>query len=546
VTLTIQIFLVAIGAVYLWAGAVRLTRPISEFYVAGGRVPPLLNGMTIAVSFVGVLVFAALAGALGEDGSGRLMLLLASTGGLLVGGLLIAPYLRKFGGYTVPDFLGERFGANGVRPLGVVAVILCSFPALAAVLFGLGLIITRFFAVGIGAAIAAGSGLLLVCTLLGGVRSASRTEIAQYALLLAASLAALAIPVWQTGTAFPDLALEDTLPKLSPADFAVQDLVNRIALAFCLVAGTASLPHLLMRGFTTPNARSVRNGFLLSLPFAAALCMVAPAYAAFFGAPPTASTERSVMLLQALLAAGASAVLLASGSGLLLAIANSLSYDIFYKAVQPMASTGRRILIARASVVFVLGLAAFAAFAVPDKVLPATEAAFSLAASAFLPALVLGVWWKRTTGEGALAGMLAGLVVCLYYLLAPRYFPFAFYETSSFLSNASENDASAYDRLREIYYLADPAAKEAIYQLWKTKVDAIANWGGVKETFAAIFAVPLGVLVTVGVSLFTPAPDADVQRFVDELRKPEPPTPAPLAEDHSASTFSVSQTLISD
>jgi cation/acetate symporter len=146
-------------------------------------------------------------------------------------------------------------------------------------------------------------------------------------------------------------------------------------------------------------------------------------------------------------------------------------------------------------------------------------AAFSLAAGTLLPALLLGIWWKRATGDGALAGMLAGLAVCLYYMLAPRYMPFAFYETSSFLSNATPDEAARYSALRQGYYLADEAARAAALAAWEETARAVANWGGVKRDFAALFAVPIGFVAMFGVSLFTPAPSQDVQSFVEDLRK---------------------------
>jgi cation/acetate symporter len=130
-----------------------------------------------------------------------------------------------------------------------------------------------------------------------------------------------------------------------------------------------------------------------------------------------------------------------------------------------------------------------------------TGASFSLAASALLPALLLGVWWKRATGEGALAGMLVGLAVGLYYMLAPRYIPFAFYETSSLLSNAAPDEAARYVALRQGYYLADETVRAAALAAWQASARGVANWGGVKSEFAALFAVPVGFLVMIGVSL---------------------------------------------
>jgi cation/acetate symporter len=223
-----------------------------------------------------------------------------------------------------------------------------------------------------------------------------------------------------------------------------------------------------------------------------------------------------------LIAVGAIAACLAIGSSLLIAIANALSYDLYYKSLHRTASTDRRILAARAAVLLVAGLAAWAAHAVPDHVLTFTAPAFSLAASAFLPALLLGIWWKRATAEGALAGMLAGLVVCLYYMLAPRYVPFVFYETSSFLSDATSEQAARYEALRQSYYLVDDAARAAVLTTWEETARSVANWWGVKRDFAALFAVPAGFLTMIGVSLFTPAPSRDVQSFVEDLRKPQP------------------------
>jgi cation/acetate symporter len=436
---------------------------------------------------------------------------------------LLAPYLRKFGGYTIPDFLGERFGGTGLRPLAVVAVIACSFPSLVLALSGVALIAMRVFTVDAWTGLALGVAMLLLCSFAGGMRSATQTQIAQYVVLLAASLGALAILLWQQGTWVPDLsasALDDAVSRLKLETFAAVDPVNRFALVFCLAAGTASLPHLLMRGFTARSVAEARMSFLLALPFAAVLCLAAPAYLPLFGQAPADSSDVASVISSGLIAIGGIAACLALGSGLVLAIANALSYDIYYRTLHLTAPTARRLLVARTAIVLVAGLAAAAALSLPVTMIKLTGAAFSLAASAFLPALLLGIWWKRATGEAALAGMLAGLGVCLYYMLAPRYIPFGFYETSSFLSNATQEQAANYAALRQSYYLADPAAKDAALAAWQETARSVANWWGVARDFAALFAVPIGFLVTVGVSLFTTAPSRDVQNFVAELRKP--------------------------
>jgi cation/acetate symporter len=523
VTLTIQLLVLVVLAIYAKAAAVALKRPISDFYGAGALIPAVFNGMAIAASFVAILAFAGLAGALAHGWEGGTAVLLGGAAGFVLIAFLLAPYLRKFGGYTIPDFLGERFGGTALRPLAVVAVIACSFPALVLALWGVALIAMRVFAVDAGTGFALGVAMLLLCSFAGGMRSATLTQIAQYVVLLAASLGALAILLWQQGTWVPDLsasALDDAVSRLKLETFAAVDPVNRFALVFCLAAGTASLPHLLMRGFTARSVGEARTSFLLALPFAAALCLAAPAYLPLFGQAPAESSDIASVISSGLVAVGGLTACLALGSGLVLAIANALSYDIYYRTLHLTAPTERRLLVARTAIVLVAGLAAAAALSLPVTMIKLTGAAFSLAASAFLPALLLGIWWKRATGEAALAGMLAGLGVCLYYMLAPRYIPFGFYETSSFLSNATQEQAANYAALRQSYYLADPAAKDAALAAWQETARSVANWWGVARDFAALFAVPIGFLVTVGVSLFTTAPSRDVQNFVAELRKP--------------------------
>ena len=498
-----------------------LGRPISDFYVAGRLVPAMFNGAAIAAAFVPMLAFAGLAGAL--SGEGAWLLALGGGVSLVAIAFLLAPYLRKFGGYSVPDFLGERFNRPGIRLLAVLAVILCTFPALALTLLGLGLVTTRIFAIDLGAAIALAVALLLACSFAAGMRSASLTQIVQYAVLLAVSLIALVLLLWQQGALFPALDAARRGPALAAIKleaFTAEDALNRYAFLFCLAAGIAALPHLLLRSLVTPSIEEARTSFLWALPFTAALCFVAAPYLVLFDSEPAKPANLMATLFFGLVTTGAIAALLALGSGLVLAVANALSYDIYYKHVHPAASTGHRIVVARGAVVAVAGLAAWAAFAAPKAILAMTGAAFSLSASALLPALLLGIWWKRASSEGALAGMLAGLAVCLYYMLAPRYIPFAFYETSSFLSNATAQEAARYYELRQSYYLADEETRSAALAAWKDAAHAVANWGGVKQDFAALFAVPVSLVVMIGVSLFTPAPEREVQNFVEDLRKP--------------------------
>ena len=389
--------------------------------------------------------------------------------------------------------------------------------------------------------------MLLLCTFLGGMRSASLTGIAQYAVLLAGSLGALGILLWQHGASSSGLdatALFDALARLKLDMFAAPDRVNRAALAFCLMAGMAALPHLLMRSFTARSVAEARSSFLYAVPFAAVV-LAAPAYAALLGGESVTAGDVPAAVLMGLTATAAIAACLALGSGLLLAMANALSYDLYFKSWDVTAPTERRLLVARACLLVVAALAASAALALPRTMLVTAGAAFSLAASGLLPALLLGVWWKRANGQGALAGMIAGLVVCLYYMIVPRYFPYAFYETSSALSNATELQAAAYTSLRQTYYLADPATRDAVLTLWELKVRAIANWWGVRGIFA-------GDVRRAGRLRRDDRRQPVHHRPIEgraELRRGSAQAATGLAAapvDHSASTFSASQTLIKD
>ena len=294
-TLIVKLLVLVVAALYARVGTVALRRPVSDFYVAGRLVPAMFNGAAIAIGLVPVLAFAVLAGALSQDWDGLSLLALSGGAGLVTIAFLFAPYLRKFGGYSVPDFLGERFDRPEIRLLAVIAVIVCTFPALALSLLGLGELATRIFAVdlltGVGLAVA----MLLSCSFAAGMRSASLTQIVQYAVLLAASLVALGLLLGQQGTAFPALDAA-RLASIRLETFAAEDSLNRFALLFCVTAGIASLPHLLLRGLVTPSIEEARTSFLWALPFTAALCLVAAPYLALFGEAPAATADMTAIL----------------------------------------------------------------------------------------------------------------------------------------------------------------------------------------------------------------------------------------------------------
>jgi cation/acetate symporter len=503
------------------AGLVRVVRPVSDFYVAGRLMPALFNGLAIAASFMAALVFVAAGGGVGPSWDGLGAVLLGGGLGLVAGGVLLAPYLREYGGYTLPDFLAERFDGDKIRPLAVLAVIACTFPALVVVLLAFGLLGAAVFSMPIAMGVGLGVAAIFVCILIGGMRSLSLSQIAQYVVLFVASLVAIVAALWQTGTLISVklLVLDEVIPSVGLDFFAQEGRMSRSALVFCLAAGTAALPYLLMRSFTTPSAPEARLSFLLAPVFAGLLLLGTPAFAALYEAASVEAVGALPMIAEGVLTVAALAGLLAAGGALALSTGNVLSYDVYYKTIQPCASARRQLFVARMCVVVVTGLAGVAAVVFPQASLAGASTMFSLAASVFLPVLVLGVWWKRATADGALAGMIAGLLVCLYYMIGPHTIPFAFYESSSFLSNASDAQVAAYEALLHEYYMApDDAGKAAVLAEWEKTVRPIANWFGVRGALAGVFAVPVGFLVMIGVSVFTRAPSENERRFVDGLR----------------------------
>jgi len=503
------------------AGLVRVVRPVSDFYVAGRLMPALFNGLAIAVSLMAALAFAVIVGGIARDWGGLGAVFLGGAIGLVVGGLLLAPYLRQFGGYTLPDFFAERFGGDKLRSLSVLVVFACSFPALGVVLLAFGLLGAAVFSLPVAIGAGGGAVMILVCTLIGGMRSLSLSQIAQFAVLFAAVLMAIVVGLWQTGALFPadGFRVGAAIPSLGLGAFAEDGTMNRVALVFCVAAGTAALPYLLMRSFTTPSSDEARVSFLMAPLFAGLLLLGAPALAALYtlAAPP--SGDVLSMIAEGVLTVAALAGLLAVGGALALSAGNVLSYDLYFKSLHPTAPVGRQLLVARACLLLVTALAGVGAVLFPRESLIAASAMFSLAAGAILPALLLGVWWKRATADAALAGMVAGLLVCLYYMIGPHTIPFAFYESSSAFSNATDAQVAAYEALRHAYYLApDDAAKAAVLVDWEQAVRPMTNWFGVRGVFAGLFAAPVSLLVMILVSLFTRAPSENVRRFVNGLR----------------------------
>jgi cation/acetate symporter len=618
------IFLAATIGLYAGIGIMSRTSDVAEYYVAGRRVPAFFNGMATGADWMSAASFIGMAGTLYLTGYDGLAFIMGWTGGYVLVALFLAPYLRKFGQFTIPDFLGARYGGNLPRTIGVIAAVICSFTYVIAQIYGVGLITARFTGLEFGIGVFVGLAGILVCSFLGGMRAVTWTQVAQYIILIVAYMIPVVwLSVKHTDVPVPQISYGYTLEKVTamekelndpstprgaaeasarrayaekqkaaedklkaleaggeqylaeqrakldekaqatfPADVAAARAawkkeadaakaktgpvkahaepfpgkdeaarntarLNFMALVLCLMVGTASLPHILMRYYTTPSVREARISVGWSLFFIFLLYFTAPALAVLvkfevyanlvgssFAQLPAwvanwAAVDKTLMaitdinldglvqlaeitiggdlvvlatpeiaglpyVISGLVAAGGLAAALSTADGLLLTIANALSHDVYFKMIDPNASTGRRLAIAKGLLLVVAVIAAYVTSLKPGDILFLVGAAFSLAASAFFPALVLGVFWKRANQTGAVIGMLAGLAICMYYMYTT--YPF-------FGVNAPQ-------------------------------------WFGINPISAGIFGIPVGFLGVIIGSLLTPAPSQEVQELVDHVRYP--------------------------
>jgi cation/acetate symporter len=602
-------------AVYAGIGIISRTMQVSEYYVAGRKVPAFYNGMATAADWMSAASFIGMAGTLYSQGYTGLAFVLGWTGGYVLVAVLIAPYLRKFGAYTVPDFLGARYGGNIPRFLGVIVLFCCSFTYIVAQVYGTGIVTSRFLGISFEVAVFVGLAGILVCSMLGGMRAVTWTQVAQYIVLIVAYLVPVVILSTQrTGVPLPQIMYGSVLQDVSALEAtkeAVQGAkahiatpgdatawVNFLALILCLMLGTASLPHVLMRYFTTPSVRDARKSVGWSLLFIFLLYFTAPAYAVFAKAEiyqnvlgadissaaaiqalfdqatwlvtygklglvklcgatmdsaaavpaiaesvfqacqakgaavlnfPNFAIDNDVIVIatpeiaglpyviSGLVAAGGLAAALSTADGLLLAIANALSHDIYYRMIDQHASTARRLTIARILLVGVAALAAAVAISKPAGILAMVAWAFSLAAAGLFVPLTLGVWWKRTTGAGAIAGMITGFGVCAYYLVGTRYFPESFismWRPEAVVAKMGELQAA-------VTAATDEAGKTAASAALTAFTTAEAKWWGINNISCALFGLPVSLVVTVVVSLLTPAPSKEMQDFIDNVRIPK-------------------------
>ena len=639
-------FLIGTVLVYAGIGLASRTTDEAEYYVAGRRVPAMYNGMATAADWMSAASFIGTAGVLYLQGFDGLAYVLGWTGGYCLVAILLAPYLRRFGQYTIPDFLGARYGGQAVRLIAVAATVLVSFVYVVVQVYGVGLVTSHLTGFSFEIGIFVGLGGVLVCSFLGGMRAVTWTQVAQYiVLIIAYTVPVMWLSLHQTGSWFPVFTYNQQLQAVSerearllvdPAELEVRRLLveraddaqrklrdvpaamasdiellgreiermrgenaplaqiqqaerrleraprgeaearaayqreqdlsraqsmplaglapqagktgapgqagqharsNFLALVFCLMLGTAALPHVLTRYYTTPSVSDARRSVAWSLSFIVLLYISAPALAVMvkyqvftelvgtsFGSLPDwirrwSKLDSSLVSIQDingdgflqfaelrlgadmivlaapelgglplvvtyLVAAGGLAAALSTADGLLLTISNALSHDFFFRVVRPGASAIKRVMFSKLMVLVTAVLAAWVASLRIAAILPFVSAAFSLAAATFFPALVMGIFWRRANRAGAVAGMLTGALLCLWYM--------------------ARN-------------LAGPRA-----MLGLGEAAADGRWFGIDPVAAGVFGVPAGCLVLVVVSLLTAPPEPAERAMADDMRRPGP------------------------
>jgi cation/acetate symporter len=569
-------FIILSFALYAVIGVMNFTRRFDEYYVAGRKVPAFFNGMATGADWMSAASFISMAGSIWLTGYDYLAYIMGWTGGYVLLALLFAPYIRKFGQYTIPDFVAARFAehANIARVVAAICAIVASFTYVTAQVVGVGLIMSRFFGVDYGVGVFIGLAGVVLCSFLGGMKSITWTQVAQYIILIIAYLIPVSILSMRfTGIPISEIMYGRALQEIVQLEAAQnlplyvepfkQALTNQLAidsarqigleppelvrvtdwvgtpweflaLTFCLMAGTVGLPHILIRYYTVPSPKQARMSVGWSLFFIYLLYFTAPAYAAFsrweilqniVGQPIASLPEwvsnwgRTGLLtiqdansdgilqfaelrivpdlivlatpeiaglpytVSALVAAGGLAAALSTADGLLLVIASAISHDIYAKVVSPNASYGRRFMLSRVMLLVAAALAAFAAIPRLALIAQMVSWAFSLAASTFFPVILFGIFWKRANAKGAVAGMTAGLVVCIIYMVG-------------------------------------------------NYVDPRFNVLGLTHLSAGIFGMIANFVLQITISLVTEAPPKYIQDMVDDLRTPvgemdDVPAPAP-------------------
>ena len=478
----------------LYIGIAIWTRAAStkEFYVAGGGVSPLANGMATAADWMSAASFISMAGIISFAGYDGAVYLMGWTGGYVLLALLLAPYLRKFGKFTVPDFIGDRYYSNSARLVAVICALLVSFTYVAGQMRGVGLVFSRFLEVDINTGVYIGIFIVLFYAVLGGMKGITYTQVAQYCVLIFAFMVpAIFISIQMTGNPIPQIGfgselvnepgvfLLDKLDGLSTqlgfSEYTEgsKSLTDVFAITLALMVGTAGLPHVIVRFFTVKRVKDARKSAGIALLLIVILYSTAPAVAVFArtnmietvsnksyeNVPPwfkkwettglikfddknndgliqyvadkktnELTVDNDIMVLAnpeianlpnwiiALVAAGALAAALSTAAGLLLVISSSISHDLIKKMINPNISEKGELISARLSAVVAVCIAGYFGINPPGFVAATVALAFGLAAASFFPAIILGIFYKRMNKEGAISGMIVGIVTMLYYM----------------------------------------------------------------------------------------------------------------------------------
>ena len=546
-TIVVLTFLLYIG-IAIWSRA----SSTKDFYVAGGHVPAWANGLATAADWMSAASFLGMAGLISFSGYDGSVYLMGWTGGYVLLALLLAPYLRKFGQFTVPDFIGDRYYSNIARSVAVVCALLVSFTYVAGQMRGVGLVFSRFLEVPINTGVIIGMIIVLFYAVLGGMKGITYTQVAQYCVLIFAFMVpAIFISIQMTGSSIPQLgmgsnvigesvSLLDKLDGLSTAlgfdeyTNGSKPMIDVFFITAALMVGTAGLPHVIVRFFTVPKVKDARKSAGYALFFIAILYTTAPAIAVFArtnlietvsnkdyaGMPAWFSKWETTGLLKfedknsdgiiqyvadpminelqvdkdiivlanpeianlpnwviALVAAGGLAAALSTAAGLLLVISTSISHDLIKKQFSPDISDKNELVVARMSAVVAVCIAGYFGINPPDFVAATVALAFGLAAASFFPAIVLGIFYKKMNKEGAVAGMVVGIVTMLFYMLKFKFDMFG-----------------------------GGTAKD-----W---------WFGISPEGFGTVAMLLNFIVSIIISLFTPDPPKEVQEIVEDIRIP--------------------------
>jgi len=538
-------------ALYLGIAIWSRAGSTEEFYVAGGGVSPLANGLATAADWMSAASFMSMAGIISFSGYDGSVYLMGWTGGYVLLALLLAPYLRKFGKFTVPDFVGDRYYSNKARVVAVICALFISFTYVAGQMRGVGIVFSRYLELPIEWGVVIGMAIVFFYAVLGGMKGITYTQVAQYCVLIFAYMVpAIFISMQLTGNPIPQLGLGGDVaggvPLLDKLDGVLGDLgfadytsgkksiPDLFMITLALMVGTAGLPHVIVRFFTVPKVKDARLSAGYALAFIAILYTTAPAVAAFGMyniiqstsekpidqlpewvqnwqqtnliqiedkngdglvqyLPDPATNElridKDIMVLAGpeiaqlpdwvvgLVAAGAMAAALSTAAGLLLVISTSISRDLF-KTFRPDISDKKELRIARLSAAGAVILAGYFGINPPGFVAEVVAFAFGLAASSFFPVILLGIFSTRVNKEGAIAGMLTGLVFTISYI---SYFKFVYPEL-----NTAEH--------------------------W---------WWGISPEGIGSLGMALNFLVCFGVSWLTPAPPSHVQQLIQDIRIPK-------------------------